>query len=103
MLLFLLLASASGWQLRGTHEGISLETRTVPGSAYEAIRVRKETSVPPEVQAEAIWGAAANSVPSHLLCAHVALDEAPNRRVFYEVVHAPTIAERDYVMRLERR
>ena len=68
------------------------------------MRARMSTRTPPGLQAEAIWGkpgwdGVANKTAMRVLDV---LDELPNKRVYYQVVSAPLISDRDYVLRIER-
>src|SRR5262245_26091365 len=99
-----LLAAGSGWTEHGVEDGVSVATRTEAGSEAEAVRARMTTRVPPAIQAEAIWGkpgwdGVANKKALRVL---EVLDELPNKRVYYQVVSAPLISDRDYVLRIER-
>src|SRR4051812_4111837 len=105
MILLLLLIAADGWTERGTSDGATVETRPIQNSPYESVRVSKRTHVPPEVQVEATWGppgiegvANRKAVSVH----QVLLDGGAHRR-YYEVVSAPLISDRDYVIDLTRR
>lgn len=105
LLLLIALGGTDGWTNRGTQDGISIETRTLPNSKYESVRVSKQTRVPPEVQYDAIWGTAGieGIAVRKAVSVHEVLLDEKQQRMYYQVVSAPLISDRDYVMRLERK
>jgi hypothetical protein len=103
MLSWMALVIAAGWQSRGTVDGMTVETRPIEGSAYESIRVTKEVSIPAQVLADAIWGTSGpESVASKAVHEHRVVEDGPGSRVYYEVVAAPLISDRDYILRIDR-
>lgn len=98
--------AADGWVDRGvTKDGITIETKKMPGSAYETVRVSSKTPVPPDLQADVIWGPAGIEGVANKknVRTHEVLREEPTYREFYEVISAPLISDRDFVMKSERR
>jgi hypothetical protein len=106
LLILSLFVVTNAWTEHGvTQDGISMETRKVQGSAYESIRVSKASHVPPAFQAEVIWGphtieGVANRKNVRV---HEVLEAKETSRVFYEVINAPLVSDRDFVMKSERR
>jgi hypothetical protein len=82
---------------------ISVESFPRPGSAYENLRLTETTQLPPEVVAEAMWGTGTrDDVTSNHVTEYRMLESQPTVRFVYQVISAPAIADRDYVMRVER-
>lgn len=99
---FLLLLGA--WESHGVTDGILLETRRISGSAYEYVRASVDSDTPVKKQIDAIWGTPGwESVANKGVRVHEVIDDVPNRRRYYEVISAPMISDRDYVLELERK
>ena len=102
-LLFSWALFSTGWQSQGAIDGISVETRAMPGSGYDWFRVATDSDVPAAIQAEAIWGPAGpEGVVSSYVKEHRVLQDDPQTRLIYQTISAPMVADRDYVMRITR-
>ena len=97
--MWILLFIAAGWESRGSLDSILIESRPVPGSSYESVRLTTHTQVPAKVQADAIWF---DSPSAKEIIEHRVLEEAPTTRLYYEVISAPMISEREALVKAER-
>ena len=99
VLLFSLKALAGEpWHVVGTEDGLTLEVQAVEGSGFENLRVTTTSAASPRVVIKALWGVASDTTPSpEVVHREVLIDEAQVRR-YYDVVHPPPAADRDYVM-----
>ncbi len=105
ILLAVLLSVQAEWKSRGEVDGITLETRTVPETGYEFVRVRASTKTPPAKQFAVIWGVPGieSNANKKAVKVHEVILDKPDERIVYQVVSGPLISDRDFVVRRNRR
>jgi len=93
----------SPWEVVRTEpDGLVLEARSTPDSAFSELRVRATTSVSPAVVAERIWTRRADSVEGRLTERSEVLYESDTERLLYVRLRLPAVSRRDYTMRYRR-
>ena len=107
-MLFLLIAPlvlTAEWKLQSQADGLTLETKAAPTGDYETVRVRANMKASPAHMAEVIWGPPGIEGVANKknVKAHDVLLDKPNERLVYEVISAPVISDRDYILHLTRR
>lgn len=96
-------AANAGWVEKAVVDGVRLESQAVPGSDFRRYRVSAEYSIPVEIFAKAVWGtSSAEDVVSSYIQQHDVLEESDVQRIYYEVVGAPMVTDRDYVLMFQR-
>jgi hypothetical protein len=101
VLLWTVPASDAAWNLQDNREGVVLETRDVPGSPFEEIRVTTVNAASVERVCEAVWGGnLKTSEPGFKV--RRTLQETPEERWTYERVTAPLARDRDYTIHVRR-
>jgi hypothetical protein len=101
--MILALLVITSWQKIDDQGGILLEARAVQGSPYEELRVTAHAEVAPERLIEAAWGKANDQGGAREVQRRDVLDDFPRERVYYELVNAPLVSNRDFVMRSQRK
>ncbi len=103
MLLESLRAASPGspWTSRGQRDGVRLETRDVPGSAFEEVRATVWSPAQPGPLCEAVWGKDTRVLEAGFKKRQL-LKETPTERWTYEQVATPVVSDRDYTIHLRR-
>ncbi len=86
------------WVRQGDIDGMTVEVRSVPFSAFEEIRVSTERKDTPEHLCEVVW----HKVSEPGFKQSRVLRERRNERWTYERVSPPVVGERDYTMYTRR-
>lgn len=101
VLLTALPAAAQSWTKQEDKEGVLLETRDVPATGLEEIRVTTLHSASPERICTAVWGADTRTLESGFKKREV-VAETTDERWTYERVSAPLARDRDYTIHVKR-
>lgn len=96
------MARAEGWEKLSEKDGVLVERRSVPGSAYFEVRATGRCPLPPAVVYATLWkhDEYMQFMP-HLKSLQILKDEG-NYRFVYEQVSMPVVADRDYTVRLTK-
>lgn len=103
LLLSVALAAAPSWQKQTEEDGLVLDVQPVAGSSYERVRVTGTSKASPEVFWTIWWGKATDSSASPEVVKREILSDADAERVYWDLVTAPFISDREYVMKMTRR
>lgn len=95
----LLSQAPTTWEPVDEDDGVKLEIQPGKGSSLERVKVSGSSNASPEQFATAWWGKASDSSAHPEVVRREVLDESERERVFYDVVRAPIISDRDYVAR----
>jgi hypothetical protein len=101
---FLLAGLISGqtYQAIGMVEGVWLEQRPFPGSAFVELKAVLSTAKTPRALCEAAFGTGAFDPSEPDLKSRTVLSETEHERVTYEQITPPLVSARDYVVRTKR-
>src|SRR4051794_26387472 len=91
----MVLETAPVWTLQGEHDGYRLESRTPQASAFEELRVTKDTRAGAAELCDAIWANPRGALEPGFRKREV-LAETETDRWTYEQIAAPLVADRDY-------
>jgi START domain len=83
-------------------DGITLESRPVPGSAYVELRLTTTSSHTPGSLCEAAFGTGRFDPQEPDLKSRTVLLESADERVTYDQISPPLVANRDYAVRAQR-
>jgi hypothetical protein len=100
--LLVLAGGVADWQRVSEDDGFVLETKAVAGSAFEEVRVSAHSEVSPEAFIAAAWGKAEDQSGAREVIRRDLLDESPLERTYYELVAAPLVSNRDFVLNNRR-
>jgi hypothetical protein len=85
-----------------TSNGVALLARPVRGSPFKAYQARLTTTVAVKDLCDGVFDWATLAPESPGLSAHKLLVDAPHRRVIYAHISQPVVANRDYVLEVQR-
>ena len=89
------------WRQLENWQGVLMESRDVPGSSFEEIRITTDHAAPPERVCEAVWGGNTQKLERGFKQRQTLLD-TPQERLTYERVGAPLAHDRDYTVHAQR-
>lgn len=95
------LADAPAWRDRGKVDGIQVETRDIPGSHFEEIRLTTQSKEPLARLCEVIFGKGAAEKGEGNFKKREVLRETPTERWTYEQIALPVVSDRDYVVHVK--
>lgn len=95
------LAEPPSWRDRGKVDGIRVETRDIPGSHFEEIRLTTESKEPLARLCEVIFGKGAAEKGEGNFKKREVLRETPTERWTYEQIALPVVSDRDYVVHVK--
>lgn len=90
--------AANGWWVAHQRDGLTLEARSVEGSAFEELRVRTTSPLPLRTLCDAVWGRGAPADGDFIK--RVVIRENDTERLTYEQIRVPVVKNRDVVMRV---
>jgi len=101
-LVLLLLAASPDFQLVEESAGIRVEARPHPDSKFVELRFTTTSRASVEALCDAAYGDGKLPADEHTIRQRNVLSEGPYERVTYDVVSAPIVSDRDYVLRWRR-
>jgi hypothetical protein len=93
--------ATAGWRVCTTREGITLEEREVPGSAFREYRAVVELTVDPLRAADEAWAVLREGDRDNLKHREI-LRESKSELLIYDRIRAPVVYDRDYTIRIRR-
>ena len=101
--LLLVLSQTPGWREDRTVDGMKVELRAVAGSKFEEVRVSTTSSSSLGALCDAVWGKGlSNKKPEGEFKKRVVIKETEDERWTYEQIRVPVVADRDYVIHVQR-
>jgi hypothetical protein len=97
-LLGLLLAAGADFETCGERDGVSIASRSVPGSGFVELRFTVETIGDVETMCRAAYGSGKVEPGEPHVNLRQILKESADTRVTYEQIAPPMISPRDYVL-----
>lgn len=94
-------AAAPTWSSLEDKNGVLLETREVPGSAFEEIRVTTQSTAAVDRVCEAVWGGNTSKLEPGFKTRQT-INETPTERWTYERIAASMARDRDYTIHVKR-
>lgn len=101
-LLVATLLSADGWMQREIVKGVIIETRPMPGSAYEEFRLTVTTPRPPRSVCESAFNISPKDPSEKDVVMRKLVAAKTDERVTYEQRHTSVVTNRDYAVRSVR-
>lgn len=102
LLVLLLLTAAPDFQLVEETGGVRVESRPVSGSKFVELRFTATSPASVEALCDAAYGDGKLPADERNVRQRKVLSEGPDERVTYDVVSAPIVSDRDYVLRWTR-
>lgn len=102
VLVLLLLTAAPDFQLIEETGGIRVESRPISGSKFVELRFTATSRASVEALCDAAYGDGKLPPDERTVRQRKVLSEGPDERVTYDVVSAPIVSDRDYVLRWTR-
>ncbi len=102
VLVLLWLTAAPEFQLVEETGGVRVESRPVSGSKFVELRFTATSAASVEALCDAAYGDGKLPADERNVRQRKVLSEGPDERVTYDVVSAPIVSDRDYVLRWTR-
>lgn len=102
-LIVVALAADPAWDRQAEEDGLVMDVQKVEGSSYENVRVTGTTKASPEVFWTTWWGKAQDSSATPEVIKREIFVDGEYERVYWDLVTAPLISDREYVMKMTRR
>ncbi len=97
------LAAEPSWERQAEEDGLVLDVQKVQGSPFERVRVSGTTKASPEIFWTTWWGKVRDSSASPEVVKREVIVDEEYERIYWDLVSAPLIADREYVMKMTRR
>ena len=97
-----LASDPSGWSPVSNEGGLKLEVQVVKGTSVENVRVSTSTSATPTQFMDALWGDLEDRSKNKEVIKREILENSATRRRYWDLVRAPPVSDRDYVMQATR-
>ena len=93
---------AADWARKADIDGMTIEVRSVAGSAFEEIRIRANSVHTTQRLCEAVWGDGDMKVAEPGFKLRRVLRQQKDERWTYEQIATPIVSDRDYTMYARR-
>ncbi|MBL8951807.1 MAG: hypothetical protein JNK82_13580 [Myxococcaceae bacterium] len=103
VLVGLLAGATDGWEQIAEEDGLVLSEQGVAGSRFDRVRVTGTTRASAEAMADVWWGKAEDLTSTPEVTKREVMRDDTNDRLYWDLISAPPISDRDYVMRETRR
>lgn len=93
--------ASAGWKSAASRDGLTVERRVVPGSAFHEYRAAADVALPPARVADEVWRALRDGDMDslkHREILHATADEL----IIYDQIRTPVVSDRDYTIRVRR-
>lgn len=97
-----LFSNSDGWTRVSTEGDLTLWVQAVPGSSHERVRVTTATRATPTAFMDALWGKLEDRSLNPEVVKRDILEDGALQRRYWDVVRAPPVSDRDYVMQASR-
>jgi hypothetical protein len=93
--------ATAGWKAHTSKNGVTLEKREVPGSAFYEYRAVVDIAVDPARAADEVWAALREGDMESLKHREV-LRASERELIIYDQIRTPVVSDRDYTIRMRR-
>jgi hypothetical protein len=102
ILVILMSASPDSWTKVAVDDGLTLESQSVEGSSYERLRVTGITKASAKAFMDAAWDVSDTRANPEVARREM-LSDGPQERVYWDLVRAAPVSDRDVILKMSRR